>query len=360
MHPAIRFALPALLVVPTLSAAQDADPVWDFYGQLNLGVINVDNGADNETSFVDNENSNSRVGAIFRQDLANGGQFRFHFETALGFTGSDSINGADNDFDADYRRTNIRKLELIYQTARIGTFSFGQGSIATDDVAEADFSGTSVIAYSSLQDQAGAQEFLLADGTSSGTTVGNAFSAFDGGRRFRIRYDTPSYKGFGLAISAGEEVLASGNNGEFYDVGLTYDRDYGDYKVAARLGHSIRDSDDAFTLGSAAVLHEPTGLSFSLAGGRSRETDASYVYAKAGLQRDWFSFGRTHLSVDYYSGEDFSITGSDSESIGLAIVQKVDAANLEIYASHRQFDFSGSGAATQDIDVTFVGARWKF
>ncbi|KEJ89682.1 porin [Sulfitobacter donghicola] len=360
MHPVARLALPALLVVPSLSAAQEVDPVWDFYGQLNLGVLSVDNGADSETSFTDNDNSNSRVGAIFRQDLANGGQFRFHFETALGFTGSSSISGSDNDFDADYSRSELRKLELIYETARIGTFSFGQGSIATDSTAEADFSGTSVIAYSSLQDQAGSQEFLLADGSASGVRVGNAFSAFDGSRRFRIRYDTPTYKGFGLAISAGEEVLARGNDDEFYDIGLTYNRDYGDYKVAGRLGHSIRDSAEAFTLGSAAVLHEPTGLSFSLAGGRARESEASYIYAKAGLQRDWLSLGRTHLSVDYYSGEDFAFAGSDSESIGLAVVQKVDAYNLELYASHRTYDFNNSGSATQDVDVTFVGARWKF
>ncbi len=360
MHPIARLALPALIAVPTLSAAQEADPVWDFYGQLNLGVINVDNGASDETSFTDNDNSNSRVGAIFRQDLANGGQFRFHFETALGLTGSSSISGSDDSLDGDFTRRDLRKLELIYQTAKIGTFSFGQGSIATDGTAEADFSGTSVIAYSSLQDQAGSQEFQLANGTGSGTRIGNAFSAFDGSRRFRIRYDTPTYKGFGLAISAGEEVLARGNDGEFYDIGLTYNRDFGDYKVAGRFGHSIRDSDEAFTLGSAAVLHEPTGLSFALAAGQARESDANYVYAKAGLQRDWISLGRTHLSLDYYNGEDFAFADSESESVGLAIVQKVDAYNVELYASYRTYDFDGGGASNQDVDVTFVGARWKF
>jgi hypothetical protein len=360
MHPVTRLAIPALLTLPTFAAAQQADPVWDFYGQLNLGVISVDNGADENTTFTDNDNSNSRVGAIFRQDLANGGQFRFHFETALGLTGSSSISGEDDSFDENFRRTDLRKLELIYQTATIGTFSFGQGSIATDSTAEADFSGTSVIAYSSLQDQAGSQAFALADGTTSGTSVGNAFSAFDGSRRFRVRYDTPEYKGFALAISAGEEVLASGNDDEFYDVGLTYNRDYGDYKVAGRLGHSIRDSDEAFTLGSAAILHEPTGLSFALAGGSARESGADYIYAKAGLQRDWFSIGRTYLSADYYSGSDFAFSGSDSESFGIAVVQKVDAYNVELYASQRKFDVSGGGSNFQDVDVTFVGARWKF
>ncbi|KIN71169.1 porin [Sulfitobacter guttiformis] len=360
MHPITRFAVPALLAFPSLATAQDTTPEWDFYGQLNLGVISVDNGTGSETGVTDNDNSNSRVGAIFRRDLDNGAQFRFHFESAIGLTGSSSINGEDNDLDLDYRRSELRKLEFVYQTATIGTFSFGQGSIATDGTAEADFSGTGVIAYSGISDLAANQSLTLADGSISGTRIGNAFSAFDGGRRFRVRYDTPEYNGFGFSVSAGEEVLARGNDDEFYDFGLSYNKDYGNYKVAARLGHSIRDSAEAFTLGSAAILHEPTGLSFALAAGQSREADTDYVYAKAGLQRDWLSIGRTYLSADYYSGSDFAFSGSDSESVGIAVVQKVDAYNVELYATYRTYDLDTAGSAFNDVDVTFVGARWKF
>ncbi|MFK7837698.1 MAG: porin [Sulfitobacter sp.] len=352
--------LPALLLTTSLASAQDAGPEWDFYGHLNLGVISVDDGFDTNTSLSDNDNSNSRVGVIFKQGLQNGGEFRFHFETAIGLTGSSSISGDNNDFEAEYRRRELRKFEIIYDTARIGKFSFGQGSIATDSAAEADFSGTSVIAYSSLQDQAGSQQFRLTNGALAGVSVGNAFSAFDGGRRFRVRYDTPTFNGFGFAVSAGQEVLAEGNDDEFYDVGLTYDRDYGAYKVAGRLGYSIRGSNEELVLGSAAILHEPTGLSLAVAGGRQQEGDASYVYVKGGLQRDWFDFGRTHLSVDFYEGEDFFGTGSDSSSVGLAVVQKVDKQNLELYASHRVYDVTAGGRSFEDLNVTFVGARWKF
>lgn len=97
-----------------------------------------------------------------------------------------------------------------------------------------------------------------------------------------------------------------------------------------------------------------------MAGGQARESDADYIYAKAGLQRDWVSFDRTHLSLDYYSGEDFAFAGSDSESLGLAVVQKVDTYNLEVYASYRTYDFNSAGSSNQDVDVTIIGARWKF
>jgi len=142
--------------------------------------------------------------------------------------------------------------------------------------------------------------------------------------------------------------------------GATYDHTYGDYKVAARLGHSIRDSAEAFTLGSAAVLHAPTGLSFALAAGQSREADSDYVYVKAGLQRDWLSVGRTFLSVDYYDGSDFDVAGSSSESVGLAVVQNLDDYNVELFATYRTFDFDTNASNFDDVDVTFVGARWKF
>ncbi len=355
----LKFALPALILAPAFASARDTNgPVWDFYGQLNLGVISVDDGFDRNTSLSDNDNS--RVGVIFKQDLQNGSEFRFHFETAIGLTGSSSISGDDNDFDAEYRRTELRKFEIIYDTANIGKFSFGQGSIATDSVAEADFSGNSVIGYSSINDQAGSQEFRLSNGSQSGVRIGNAFSAFDGGRRFRLRYDTPNFNGFGLAISGGEEVLASGNDDEFYNIGLTHDRDYGAYKVAGRLGYSIRGSDEELLLGSAAVLHKSTGLSLAMAGGRQQEGDASYLFVKGGLQRDWFDFGRTYLSVDYYDGDDFQTSGSSSSSVGLSLVQKIDAANLELYASYRTYEFDAAGRNFEDLDVTFVGARWKF
>ncbi|WP_300018248.1 porin [uncultured Roseobacter sp.] len=348
------------LGLPATATAQQTGPEVDFYGHINLGIINVDNGADTETALTDNDNSNSRVGLIYKQGLSNGGEFRLHFETALGFTGSSSINGDDNGLELNYRRTELRKFEAIYQSPTWGTLSFGQGSIATDGTAEADFSGTSVIAYSSLQDQAGSQVFQFASGGASGFDVGDAFNAFDGGRRFRIRYDTPTYMGFSLAVSAGEEVLTSGNDDEFYDIGLKYDQDYGAYQVAARVGLSIRDSDEELLLGSVAVLHKATGLNLAVATGRQQEGDDSYVYIKGGIKRDWFALGETRFSVDYYSGEDFGVTGSDSESVGIALVQKVDAWNTELYASYRTFDFDGTGANLLDQDVTFVGARWRF
>ncbi|AXI48050.1 porin [Sulfitobacter sp. SK012] len=355
-----QIALPALIATPGVLFAQNVESSWDFYGHLNLGIISVDDGFDTETGLTDNDNSNSRAGVMFKQGLQNGAEFRFNFETGLGLTGSSSISLDDNSFDVDYSRTELRKVEIVYASPTLGTFWFGQGSTASDGAAESDLSGTSLIAYSSPQDLSGSQEFRLASGAGSGVRGGDVFNSFDGARRFRIRYDTPKYNGFVASISAGTEVLASGNDDEYYDIGVTYGRDYGDFNVAGGLAYSIRDSAEELLVGSAAVLHTPTGVSFALSGGSEQQGDASYFYAKAGLQRDWFAIGRTALSLDYYGGDDFEITGSSSSSIGLAVVQKLDAYNVELYATYRTYEFESAGSDYEDLDVTFVGARWKF
>ncbi len=349
-----------LACVPALAQAQSAGPVWDFYGQLNLGVISVDDGVDTNSAFTDNDNSNSRIGLTVSQALQGGSALKLTFETGLGLTGSASLNGQNNGFDAEYRRTELRKLDVAYSTATIGTFSFGQGSTSTDGTAEADLSGTGVAAYVGISDIAGGQSLRFANGTLSPVSVGNTNGSFDGSRRLRVRYDTPVFNGFSASVSAGQEVLNSGDDNDYYDIGTRYAKDYGDYTVDARLGYSFRDSTNDLVMGSAAILHAPTGLSLAVSAGRRVGGDADYAYIKAGLTRDYMAIGSTSFSIDYYDGNDFVVAGSSTSSVGVAVVQRLDQYNTELYATHRNYDFDSPAAAYRDLDVTFVGARWKF
>lgn len=345
------------LVAPHVAAA---DPTFDFYGQLNFGIFSVDDGTEDETFFTDNDNSNSRVGAIYSNDLAGGSTVKFHFETALGFAGSSSATMDNNDLDLDIGRTDLRKLELIYATPGLGTLSFGQGSTASDGVAEADFSGTSVIAYSGIADLAGSFQYRPDGGALSGIAIGDTFKSFDGARRFRVRYDTPSWNNLVFSISGGEEVLDRDNDSEYYDVAAKYAADYGDMKVDGRLGYEWISGGEELLVGSFALLHKPTGFSLALSAGAEQEGDADYIYAKLGYQQDWFALGTTALSLDVFEGNDYAIDGSDSSSVGIAAVQKVDAYNLELYAIYRTHEFDASGTDFDDIDAMAVGARWKF
>ena len=340
--------------------AQQAGPEWDFYGQLNLGVVSVDDGVNRETSLTDNDNSNSRIGLTMTRELQDGASFRFNVETALGFTGSASLNGADDGFDASYRRTELRKLEISYSTPAIGKFSFGQGSMSADGAAEADLSGTGVAAYVGINDLAGSQVLRFGNGTLSNVALADTSATFNGTRRFRVRYDTPAFNGFSGSVSAGKEILTRGNDTEYYDLGATYDREYGDYTVDARFAYSFRSANDDLVVGSMAVLHGPTGLNAAFATGKRIGSDSSYGYVKAGLTRDFVNYGATSFSVDYFDGSDFIATGTNTSSVGVAVAQQLDAYNTELYATHRSYTFESAPAAFQDLDVTLVGARWQF
>ncbi|MDW4499719.1 porin [Sulfitobacter sp. D35] len=350
----------ATVGLPAATWAQDSDG-WDFYGQLNFGVLTSDNGFDTHSSFADNANSPSRIGLFYDRALAGGSQFRFNFETSFGATSTASVNGDDNSFDIDYDETRLRKLEGIVTIPGVGRLSFGQGSTATDGVAEADFSGTGVVIYSGIADLAGAQEFYDTSGDPSGISVGSVFGSFDGARRFRARYDTPQLNGFTFSISAGEEVLVDGDDNEYYDIGGRYLRDYGDMQVDARLGYSWRGGPVELLSGSLALLHEPSGFNVAFASGREQTGgDAEYGYVKLGLIRNWSAYGPTAFAVDYYDGSDFQVSGSESTAIGLGFVQTVEQYNLDLYAAWKRYEYDGGGSDLEDMDVTFVGARWTF
>lgn len=353
----LPLASAALFITPIAAAAEDG---WDFYGQLNFGLFSVDDGNISDTFIGDNDNSNTRVGAIYRRGVGNGNKFRFHFQTGVGLRTTSGVTIDDNELETNGSLRNLRKFEAIYETAKYGTFSFGQGSTANDDVTEVDFSGTSVIAYSSVADLGGSLEFQQG-GVGSNVSIGDTFSSFDGGRRFRVRYDSPTWNGFSFAASAGEEVLTSGNDDSFYDVSASYAKDFGDIKFATSVGYAVVDGGEETIQGSVAAIHEPTGLNASFAYGEQLEIgDASSYYLKLGIKRDWLSVGSTAITIDYADGSDFVSAGSDASSYGISAVQRIDAKNLEIYATYRTYEFDAPGVTTEDIDLAAIGVRFKF
>lgn len=357
-----RLPLRALLLVTAFAAPHTgaAQSTFDAYGQLNFGLFSADDGIDSATYLTDNDNSNSRVGVNWRMDYGGGRTLRFNFETGLGLRGSSAATITDQSIDPSSSKTELRKAEFIYTTPAIGTFSFGQGSTASDGAAEADFSATGVIAYSGIADLAGSIGFRGTDGSVSGIDVGDVFKSFDGARRFRARYDTPAWQGITLSASGGEEVLRDGDENEYYDLAARYAGDYGEVKVDARLGYSWVSGGEELLMGSVAALHVPSGVSLAFSSGEQQTGDDSYAYAKLGWLRDWFDAGTTALSIDFYEGSNYAVTGSESSSVGVAAVQKIDAYDLEVYAAFRTHELDNAGAAYADIDVFALGARWRF
>jgi hypothetical protein len=276
---------------------------------------------------------------------------------------SNLVSQLNDEPDWDFHSSYIRKAEVAFAHDNFGKLWLGQGSMATDGTAEVDNSGTAIIAYSSLSDTAGGYFFRDSMNALSDITVGSAFSNFDGlGRKLRVRYDTPTFHGFGLRTSYGEDALAE-KDAPLYDIAATYSGSFDEIELDAAVGYAWNTDSDIETLsGSISGLHKPTGISLTLAAARefTDGIEGSYGYVKLGYEREFFEIGSTAFSIDYYFGTDIAASDSDSTSIGLAAVQNIDEYNLSLWALWRNYAYDDNDDDYDDGQAVFGGALFKF
>ncbi len=348
-----------------------------FYGQVNKGILQYDDGAETETyGLIDNNNSNTRVGISYKQEFGDGWTFENVNEIGYAPFSTSNINILQQTPPPgawDFTNANIRKLDFTVAKESVGKFWIGQGSMATDGIQEIDLSGTTVIAYTIVGDSASAQLLRFSDGDLSGVEIGDVFTDYDGPRRVRVRYDTRELAGFTAAAAFGRNLLSDDpdvREQNIFDGSLTYANTFGDFETKAGIGYYWQDNDGAQWGGSASVLHEPTGLNGTFAFG-DRDPDegdaGSYWYGKLGVLRPaLINWGPTAVSLDYYSGSDFGldgeagVTSSESVSWGLALVQTIERANTELWLTYRSYDFSDNVSSYDDGQALFGGARFKF
>ncbi len=337
----------------------------EIYGQVNPTVQSFDDGEDTTTNLVDNARSNTRAGFWLRGPTE-AGSLSFNFETALGAPSSSGFS-QKSEPTWDWDRTKLRKIDFSLRTDRLGTFTIGQGSMATDGVAGNDLSGTTLGHNVSINDGAGRFRFRNSDSTLSDIEVRSVNGDLDGGRRSRFRYDTPVYGGFTFSAAYGRDILSEAPNAdedEFYDIALTYKQDHETFETRAGIGYAVRDrfkaDEDKDTVGSISILFD-SGLNVTFAAG-SREDGGSYGYGKLGYRANWVSFGTTALSADYYESSDFNgeLTDDDFKSYGLAITQSFDAHGVQAYLAAQKYDLSATGRSFQKATSYFLGARWRF
>jgi len=361
-------ALAAAIASPAFAGPtyeNDTGGSFTWYGQFDPSFQSYDDGADRYNRLVDNSGSNSRIGFRLKQAYGEN-SLQFHFETAFGFRGSDGVSQTSTGDSLSWDRTNLRHVDLQFDTARFGRFSAGQGSMASDGIAGSDRSGTGLIAGVAVADSAGGYAFRDSTGALTGPDVGDVFTDYDGSRLGRVRYDSNNFNGFVVSASYGTDILKDNNDRETYDVAVRYgNENLGDFALEAALGAAWTEetgqADKRDIAGSVALEHKPTGLSLAVAAGE-RDIAGSYGYAKLGYSNTWTSLGATSFSVDYYDGSDMVDTAGDSASSwGIAAVQKFDRRNVEAYVAYREYSYSDtSGRSYNDSNVIMAGARWKF
>ena len=339
-------------------------PIGTFtlYGQVNFTYQSFDDGETTTDGIVDNGNWNTRLGFLYNKAF---GDFtlRARFESGLGLRNSAGISQEFTPDWVDWQRTALRWFEVAVDSP-YGTLSAGQGSSASDGTAGLDDSFTFHAGATDTSDGFASFRFRDTDGNLSDVSVGRVNDSFDGARRFRVRYDTPAFRGFTLASSYGINVLTEGDDNNYYDVAMRWVGNLGDVAVRSAVGYQWVDNPDAANserlAGSISAIHTPTGLNFAVSAGQLID-GPSYYWMRAGWRFDLLPVGTTSLSVDYYNGSDFVSDGAETENYGIYAVQTIDAASVDIYAGWRRLTYSdNSGTSYQDAAGFLMGVRFAF
>lgn len=361
------------------------------YGQVNKALMIWDDGVDSDAYVVDNQYSDSRIGikgeARISSNLTAG--YRMEFDVADSFSTLVSQGSDEGD-----RVMTLRHNYLYLDSKQLGRITIGQQSTVADGATE-------VVLGNSLSNSrmtAGNGMTVRMNGEAerygfwSGNywhqvpvqdaigTAGLYAQNLDGGRADLIRYDSPSIMGFILSASWGED--------DYTDVALRFVKEFNSIRVAAGIGYVWDDEGQAEELaGSASVMHVPTGLYAAFAAADREDEDgddiASMWYVQAGIEKKLLPYGSTTIYGEYgeYTTNNVSFTSVnrgwwgwpvsedvldlgdvETSRIGFGIVQKIDAAAMDIYAQANIYSFDDDNATTEyeDLSTIMVGSRIKF
>lgn len=360
---------PPIVGLPALEPTLGNGATLQFYGQINKGFLNFDDGQVAKTyDFLDNANSGTRVGLNYGQSFGDWdylGNIELQY-APFSSANTNILNPTPSGSQRDFTNANIRRIDNRFFNPEVGFIHFGQGSMASDGAAGTDLSDTTVISSSGVADMAAAQLFRFADGALSTVQVRNAFANYSGlGRLVRLRYDTPVMSGFQLRTSYGRNLLsdnAAVREQDQYDLALVYTGAFDDVQISAMTAYGWRGDTVSIFSGSASALHVPSGLNLTLAAG-TQDNGAlvsSYGYIKAGWRGDLVAWGQTAVSVEAYSGSDIAGAGTDSTSSAFAIVQDIARYNTELWMILRNYNLNSTTADFLPAQALFAGVRLRF
>jgi predicted porin len=286
------------------------------------------------------------------------------------------------------------------QSDQLGKVSVGKQSQASDNTAIlVDGSGSLVPANWVAFDT---NSFALKVGGVAvpNATWGNAQSCFGMGGAWGdcngltqnvVRYDSPTFGGFSVSASWGED--------DMWDVAARYAGEFGGFKLAVA-GAYNEITDQAYNNGAnipdadyvqigVYVQHVQTGLfamynfgrldiDLASLGAPVATDDIDTHYVKAGLRTKLNALGATVFYGEYLNGQDGFAVGnlpiaaisglgvsSELEVWGLGVVQEIDAAAMSVWLKYRNqsLDLSVTGLGTaefDDFDYVGLGALINF
>ncbi len=346
-------------------------------GQVSRMVVLPDDAVGDEIQHVDIGFSGSRFRFTGSETMDNGNEWGFRFEIQAR---ENSAGAADGATLGDTGDNQDNRYQDIYFSGGFGKISFGKGDGAANGSTEVDMSGTALASAGPLQDNWGGYKITPDTDPIAGEdnsiawksvyTLDDALS-----RQNRVRYDTPNFNGFSLAVSL--------NQGNASEVAVRYKGDFGSSKFGAAFftatspdvdispatgitPATVGDGDDV-TGGSASLLLK-SGWNFTVAlsdrdFGSGATDKSSGVGALPGGSRD-----AMFLKVGYKTGmhafafdvgdSEGNVAGTEGETFGFTYAF-FPHPGVELFAMVRELDSSGVGGS-QSVDLLAFGTRVRF
>lgn len=385
------------------------------YGQVNQALMFWDDGFEDNVYAVTNDNARTRFGFKGDAKIADGWKAGYNIEIGIRTASSKRTNqnepvGTGTDIGLD-----LRHSYWYVDSKKFGRVSVGVTGSAAEGITEINLASTKDIAkYSDVEDSGLGMLLRTTGGGLSNVAwyrlLGqNGDQPGEGDRRNQIKYDTPTIAGFTGTVAWGTD--------DFWDIGLRYAGEWGDFKIAAgfaygentdggsssaiNFGCLYRLSNNASCNqygGSVSVMHQPTGIYVNAAAGRleddlinsvaifaNADNTSEFWSVEAGIEKKWIPLGKTTVFGQYYDFEGGAnnqstftvpLTSFSSEPIlstgvqmyGVGIVQGLDAAAMHLYAYYRHYEADltviDGGLPTavdlEDLDIVMTGAIIKF
>ncbi len=314
-------------------------------GQVSRMVVAPDDAAGSEIQHQDIGWSGSRFRFTGDQDLENGTKVGFRYEQQLQSNpaflseGGDQVSGGNDDF-LDNR------LQDIFWQGGFGKVSIGKGDGASNGSTEADLSGTALSSSSNHQDNWGNYR-VISDENGDDVTWDSIYTMNDGLSRVnRLRYDTPSFSGFSVAVSMGQ--------GSAMELGAKYKGKVNGTQIDARafVADGGDFAADAEIFGFSASVLLAGGFNATVAfSDRDNQgtTDQNATTLKLG-----YKTGIHAVTVDYGLGERGDAEADTAGLTYAAVVTK----GVEVFAMYRTLGTDLEGAS--DVNLAAFGSRVRF
>ena len=290
-----------------LSRGDNSERSVRIYGQLNRATMYWDDGKKSAVYAVDNETSSSRLGLMgthpFLAELSAG----YRVEIDSRFTSSSEVSRGNPWGDLGDGAIRLRHAYWYVENSKLGRLTFGQQSPATDDLTLLNLGSQMNDAAVHYNNHFGIW-LNMGSGFTTDLQWGQIAHNVDSLRGLFARYDTPSMGGVVLSAAWGEDNV--------WDVAARYQADWNAFPFVAGVGY-IDDPSRRYrdVKGSASLIHEPTGLYVSVAGGL-RDDDVSILsanglahfrYLQLGISKQWLPHGKTTFYGDYGLYKNFNV-----------------------------------------------------